>query len=296
MKARTEVLNVNKKSWIALMTVGLVLVLAACSAKAPASGALVPTSPGGIPANSGNMPAPSSGVVTYGAPSGVAEVPVGRPDTAPSSWLLAETAATSGITVAGEGEVKGLPDIAYINVGVQTARPTAKEAQAETSQLMNAIVAKLKSMGVADKDMQTFGISIYPMMDRPGTVTRYQASNQVRITVQDIAKTGELFDAAIASGANTGGQIQFGFKDDSKMRLDALTAATRSAREKADAIAKGLGVSISGVESATEEFVYAPGLTRDAMPAVASKGMDAAPVMGGELSVTARVRVVFKFQ
>lgn len=208
--------------------------------------------------------------------------------------VAGQTPATSGITVAGEGEAKGQPDVAYITVGVETMKPTAKEAQAENARQMEAVIARLKSLGVADKDMRTSGLSLYPMSEKPVVVTGYRASNQVQVTVQDIARTGEVMDAAVEAVANTSGQIQLGFKDDSKMRLEALELAVKAAREKADAIAKGLGVRIIGVESATEEYSYTPG-PRYAEAAKAL-GVATTPVMPGELTVTAQVKIVYRFQ
>ncbi|MCL4534067.1 MAG: SIMPL domain-containing protein [Bacteroidetes bacterium] len=207
----------------------------------------------------------------------------------------AETPAPTGITVIGTGTAKGTPDIAFITVGVESNRATAQEAQKETADKINAALDKIRSLGVPNKDLQTTGINLSPVYAQSGTtITGYRATNQIRITVEDITRTGELLDAAVAAGANRGGQIQLGFKDDTKMRLDALDAAVKSAQDKAEAIAKAMGATLAGVDSVTEQSVSVP-VAPVAMQAAPALGAPS-PVLPGELSVTATVKVVYRFR
>jgi uncharacterized protein len=226
--------------------------------------------------------------------------PGGQPPTiaaAVKSAVAADTPTPSSITVSGVGTAKAIPDVAYITAGVESSKATANDAQKETANKANAIIDKLKSLGVAEKDLRTSGLSLSPVYGpNSQVITGYRASNEVRVTVQDINKTGELMDAAVSVGANRGGQITLGFKDDSKMRLDALADAVKSAEGKANAIAKASGASIVGVDSIVEdsgsqarpaEFVARAAIADAAAPS---------PVMPGELTISATVRVVYRFR
>ncbi|MDP9310622.1 MAG: SIMPL domain-containing protein [Chloroflexota bacterium] len=86
------------------------------------------------------------------------------------------------ITVVGRGEAKATPDTAAIQIGVQTEAPTARQALTDNNAKMTALVAKLKELGVADQDIQTSNISIYPRYDNNGReVLGYQVGNTVKL-------------------------------------------------------------------------------------------------------------------
>ncbi len=222
--------------------------------------------------------------------------PPGALSGAVGSVASAQTPEPPGITVIGTGMARGTPDIAFITVGVESNRATAQEAQRETADKTNAVVTQLRNMGVAEKDLRTSGLNLSPVFgDKGNMITGYRATNDVRVTVQEIGRTGELMDAAVTAGANRGGQISTGFKDDSRMRLEALDGAMRSAQQKAEALATAAGVSLAGVESITEDVTSGPQPTDmgvRAAPAAAAPS----PVLPGELSVSARVRVTFRLR
>jgi hypothetical protein len=62
---------------------------------------------------------------------------------------------TTGIWVSGEGKATAVPDVAILSLGVQAQATTVDQAQSQASNSMNAVVAALKTGGVADKDIQT---------------------------------------------------------------------------------------------------------------------------------------------
>lgn len=73
--------------------------------------------------------------------------------------------AIRSITVVGQGEAKGKPDIARTSLGVEAVAPTVQEAMNQTTAKMNAIMDALKKNGVAEKDIKTANFSI--SMERP---------------------------------------------------------------------------------------------------------------------------------
>lgn len=203
-----------------------------------------------------------------------------------------ETPRTPTLAVAGEGYVEAAPDTAYLTVGVQTTAATAQEAQRANAERMSAVVARLRGLGMAERDLRTSGLSLGPVMDRQQQITGYRAQNSLAITVRDINQTGALFDAAVAAGANVGGSIRFGFADDATLRHQALAAAVADARARAEATARAAGVQLRGIRSIAEEGISIP-MPRVALPAAAPAMEQATPIQPGEQRVTARVRVVF---
>lgn len=216
--------------------------------------------------------------------------------TSPASVSAAETPTPPTITVWGDSEVKVTPDIVRLTMGVQTRAATAQEAQQENARLMSAVLSSLEELGVPEKSIQTSYINLWPMYDyEANKVVGYVADHNVVVTLEEMEKSGQVLDAAVAAGANVVGQISFGVKDDTAARLQAYEQAVKAARAKADAIAKGLGVTITGAASVVEQYGGGPVVYREVMVEKQAASGYQTPVMPGELTITAQVNVVFTY-
>src|SRR5690349_18656530 len=103
--------------------------------------------------------------------AGVGGLLYARPATAQAS---AGVPGMRQVSVAGHGEVKGRPDTATVQIGVETDAATAKDALAQNTAQAQAIQQKLKELGVADKDLQTSNFGVSPAYGTDGRqVTGY---------------------------------------------------------------------------------------------------------------------------
>ena len=110
------------------------------------------------------------------------------------------------ISVSGTGTVTLKPDVADLHLGVLITRQTVKAAQADAASAMTKVIAALKALGIADKDIQTSNVSLQPAYDyssnsNPPRITGFQMSNSVTVTVRDLAKLGDAIDNGLAAGA-----------------------------------------------------------------------------------------------
>jgi hypothetical protein len=198
------------------------------------------------------------------------------------------------ITVVGQGEVKGKPDTATVQIGVDTEAPTAQEALNQNTAQTQAVQAKLKELGIAEKDMQTSNFSIFPAYDADGQrVTGYRVSNMVSVTIRNLDQTGILLDQVVQVGANSVYGISFSV-DDPKVLFDqAREAAMQDAKERATKLAQAGGASIGDVLVITEN-IGAESPIPLAMPAMAEAADRAAvPVQPGEQSFNLSVQVTY---
>jgi uncharacterized protein YggE len=209
--------------------------------------------------------------------------------------------APDGLTVAGRGSVTAPPDHAILRLGVETVGGTAQEAMDANSRDMRALVDAVKALGVAGQDLQTSSIVLWPhyaerrRADKP-QITGYTAKNTVTVRVRDLAIAGSLVDAAVRAGANADSGVAFGIEDDAALRRQALAAATRDAREKAEAIAAAAGVRITGIK-AIAEGAAEHGFERPALYAASMREAAAPPpVEPGELTITATVRIAYTYE
>jgi uncharacterized protein YggE len=217
---------------------------------------------------------------------------------APAS-VSAQTAPASrppSITVTAEGTASAQPDQATISVGVQSTKPTASEALAETNRLTEAMLAKLGEFGIPRPNIQTSGISLFPVHEgpaRPGgepAISGYRAVNQVTVLIADLGKVGQVLDGVVAAGANQVSGVRFGLKDDSALRTQAMQQAVQKARPQADAIAAGLGLKSDQVLEIREEPTFTP--VAAAADMAQTRG-GAVPIEPGQLVARLRVQVTF---
>ena len=119
---------------------------------------------------------------------------------------------------------------------------------------MTDILATVKSLGIADADVQTTNVSLYPQYGNgaPAKVVGYQISEQVQVTVRDLDKTGDVIDGATAHGATDVNGISFELADPVKAQNDARAAAVAAARVSAEAMATAGHVSLGTVVSITD--------------------------------------------
>ena len=90
------------------------------------------------------------------------------------------------ITAQGVGKVSGTPDVVTIALGVETRSTSAQTALDDNNRLAADTIAVLKENGVAQEDLQTSQLSVYPSYDDQGKVTGYQVTNMVTVPVPSV--------------------------------------------------------------------------------------------------------------
>lgn len=205
------------------------------------------------------------------------------------------------LDVVATGEVSRVPDLARISAGVVSVAPTATAALAENATRMASVRAALKRAGIADRDIQTSSINLYPdyRHDPQGAnpqIVGYRASNEVSVRFRDIANSGRILDALVAQGANqiNGPMLSI---DKPEAALDeARTLALANARARAELYAKALGKRVGKILSISESGAnYAPPVI---MMRQAARGAvsEASSIDPGEQSLTVSLSVSFELE
>jgi uncharacterized protein YggE len=116
------------------------------------------------------------------------------------------------------------------------------------------------------------------------------ARNSVEVRVDDVARAGDVLDAAVGSGATSVSGVRFDLKDRSVVERDALRKAVADARARADAAASGAGMKVDRVVRIEEQRVALPE-PRPMMMARQSMTADAGspPIVAGEIEVRVMV-------
>ncbi|MBN2899596.1 MAG: SIMPL domain-containing protein [Clostridia bacterium] len=202
------------------------------------------------------------------------------------------------VTVQGVGEITVKPDMATINIGVETQDKDAAFAQKENARIMDQVSKAIKALGITEDELQTSQYNIYKSRNYGDEKQEeyYVVSNTLTVTVNNIEQVGDVIDASSNAGANKINSIDFGVKDESKYYQEALKNAMNSAKGKATTIMATFGKKPGAPYSVVESGYYG-GVVRAnyAMDMVSEKSAISTPIEAGDLTITANISVQYDY-
>lgn len=207
------------------------------------------------------------------------------------------------LNVTGTGEVSVTPDIAMVQTGVVTEAPTAAAALAANTKAMSAIFDGLAALKIDKKDMQTSDFSVYPVYENApvnGTETTvpkihgYRVSNQLSLTVRQLASLGSVLDKLVTLGSNQIGGISFSVDKPEQYLDKARTAAVMDALRKAKLYAGAAGVALGEITAINENGSGMPQPVY--MKAMMSMERADVPVAAGQQTISASVSMSIAIQ
>lgn len=229
------------------------------------------------------------------------------------------SAPPSTVSTSGTATTEVRPDQLSVTVGVETNSTTAQEAVILNANLTTQLVAAVRGLGINEDQIETSSYSLSPIYEYivppqpcieiypppPGCETRqeiigYRASNTVTVTLDVTAElnAGQVIDAAIGAGANRVDGIVFFISQDRQQQIrDTLIRdAIANARQRANIAAEALGMTISGVQSATLNPIDFPVYSVDLREGAAAQAESVSaptPILPGQQEVSTTVSVVF---
>jgi uncharacterized protein YggE len=207
-----------------------------------------------------------------------------------------------GLSVSGEGKVKGTPDVAIVSLGIEAQETTVAAAQREAASAMDKVMKALKGDGVADKDIQTTQFSIYPVRrwiekEEKEVIVGYRVTNMVTAKIRQIDKTGDVIDDVAEAGGNLTRIQDIGFTIDDPIPYykQAREKAVQDAAAKAKQLADLAGVRLGKPLYISEGGGYVPPVVRKNAYAMMEVGAVPAPtpISPGELEFQLNVSIVY---
>ena len=198
------------------------------------------------------------------------------------------------VSVSATGSVAADPDMAHVSTGVIVEADTAKEALARNSTVMAKLIDGLKALGITPKDIQTTSVNVEPRYvqakdGRPATISGYRVVNQVRLTVREVKRLGEILDGAISLGANQVNGIGFDVSNAETLKDEARKQAIANARRRAELYATAAGAQLGSVLIISEDVSGGP----RPMPMARAAMAGAVPIEAGTRTLTVEVAVTY---
>lgn len=205
------------------------------------------------------------------------------------------------LTIEGQGKAVATPDVAMTTMGMIAEGKTVAEAQEKNTKVMNALIEKLKALGIAEKDIRTANYNIYPQynytQDKGQQLIGYQVQQQVTVKIRDLAKANRVLALAGEVGANNVSGLAFTIDDRETYKAQARALALEKVSEKARALSKALGVRLGAVIAYNEYEGGEPPVFKTY--AVEGRGGAAAPapdIEPGSTDVMMNVQVTFEMR
>jgi uncharacterized protein len=164
-----------------------------------------------------------------------------------------------------------------------------------------AVIAALKRAGIADRDIQTSGLSLNPQYryqdNQPPRLTGYQASNRLSVTFRDVRNAGKIVDTLVANGVNQINGPNFRVDQPEAALDEARNDAVKQARARAELYARATGLRVKRIVSISEGGDVPPPRPYEMAVTARKAGMaDATPIQPGEQRLTVNLNVRFELE
>lgn len=205
------------------------------------------------------------------------------------------------LDIVAQGSVSRVPDLAIISAGVVTQAADARGAMAANASAMARVLAALRSAGVAARDMATAQIGLNPQYryaeNQPPVITGYQASNSLTVRFRDIAKSGAILDALVASGANQINGPTLTLDKPEAAQDEARIDAIKTARTRAELYARAAGLTVKRIVAIGETVNMSRPMPMVMMSSrQMSDSASKSEIVAGEQDIDVSVSVTFELQ
>lgn len=214
----------------------------------------------------------------------------------------AEQYQMSVLSVDGRGEISVSPDMAIINISVETNATNAKEAVSGNTQKTNNVVSVLKDLIGPKDSLKTTEYTLYPVYEYNETkkksfITSYRVTSEVMLKTYLLDKLGEIIDVTTDAGANriSGPVFDNSNRDENKRK--ALAKAVEDAKETARTVAAAAGVELVRIVRINPSYNYPiPVFKQNYRTAARAEASDAPVIESGDMTVEANVSIVYEIR
>ncbi len=189
-----------------------------------------------------------------------------------TAWSYAkavEPGSYKSFSVAGEGKITVIPDVATFTAKVITeGDKNLDKIQNENTKKVNEIIDYLKSLKIDKKDIKTTSFNVEPRYEyyncragsicTPPAIVGYTVRQSIGGKIRDFSIVGEALSGVVKKGANSVSGLQFVLDDKESAINQAKSEAIARAKERAKVMAKAGGFRLGDLLSIDEINSSAP--------------------------------------
>ena len=200
------------------------------------------------------------------------------------------------IELSASGVIQMDPEIARIQLSVETSGSTAQLASEANADLMEKVLNKLHNSGLSKESVRTLSYYVNPQYDnsRRGELKPigFLAKNSIQVKLDSLSLVGQIIDAAISAGANRVTDIKYEVRNPQAAYREALGAAVKQATLQAEVLAAAAGEQLGPVHRIRSSSPIR--FAESALKTMAVRGVASTPIESGTLEITATVTMEFQ--
>ncbi len=210
------------------------------------------------------------------------------------------TSAQSGeLAVVGEGKVDIVPDIAYVDLGINVNGVTSvQEAQNKVDSVNNAVLVAVQKLGISKRDIKTTNYSINPNYVYTGgrdQINGYNGNATITVKTNKTDLVPTIIQVATTAGANQVQGARFSIEKPESYRAQARNKAIENAKEQAKSLASDLGIKLGKVTNIVESTGVGGGPIPEMMKALpVGGGADTPTIEPGTQTISSTVTLYFE--
>lgn len=213
---------------------------------------------------------------------------------------FASEAPKTVVQVSGSSQKEVMPDIAVINLSINSVNANLEKAKNENAQIVNRVFGSLNAQGVPDEKIKTSTYQVDPIYnyekDRLPKLEGYRITNSLEIRTS-IDKVGILINELTSAGANEINSIRFEMENERDSKNEALKDAVADALKKGEVIATALNKKVARVTLVNESGVsYHPVMMESRMLKSASMDGVVPNISAGKVTIGANVQVTIELE
>jgi len=241
------------------------------------------------------------------------------------SYIGHDTTNPNQITVSGTGQVLAVPDIATFSFSVVEDAKQMTDAQNTASAKMNSVISALKTLGVAENDIQTTDYSSNPTYQYSSSVcpqpvpepaqisggavssiavycppgkqvlTGYEVNQTVTVKIRKTADAGTILAKIGTLGVSNISGISFTVDDMTAVQAQARDKAIADAKSKAQALSKSLGIKLNHIVNFNDNSVFPMVYAVKSEAVISGATASVAPeIPVGQNEVTSNVTITYE--
>lgn len=193
---------------------------------------------------------------------------------------------------------KARPDLASVNAGVTTRALQADVAARQNAEKIDAIITRLRALGIARDDIQTSTFSINPQYQyrnegQSPVFLGYDVTNQVNVKLRRMDRIGTTLDALISAGANNVNGPSFMLENDTAAREEARKSAFTNALARARSLAGMAGYRDVRLLEVSETYASRT-MYKGEMDAITVSASRVTPIEPGVVGTSATLTVKYE--
>jgi uncharacterized protein len=165
------------------------------------------------------------------------------------------------VSVAGDAEIKVIPNQVLISLGVETRDRNLAVARIQNDTAVRSVLDAIAKSQIDATDVQTdfIQVNIVYQSSAQTIVDHYVVEKAIAVTLKDVSKFEPLLSAVLEAGANHIYNVEFMTTDLRKYRDQARALAAKAAIEKASDLAAAAGLKVVGKPMNVSSYSYGGG-------------------------------------